>query len=98
MYRGRPYSGNSGIYNSPPTDYGPEPFVININQATKRNTSFRTSLRTGDHLQLTLMSIKVGEDIGLEMHPNLDQFIRIEQGQGLVQMGNGKDNVVFKGE
>lgn len=77
-------------------DYGPEPFVINIDQATKQNNTFRTALWTGNHLQLTLMSIRVGEDIGLENHPNLDQFIRIEQGQGLVKMGQSKDNLDFQ--
>ncbi|MBC7764913.1 MAG: cupin domain-containing protein [Hyphomonadaceae bacterium] len=77
-------------------DYGPEPFVINIEKATKQNNTFRTALWTGRYLQLTLMSIKAGEDIGLEMHPNLDQFIRIEQGQGLVMMGDTKDCLDFQ--
>lgn len=78
------------------SDYGPEPFVINIDQATKQNNTFRTALWTGEHLQLTLMSIKVGEEIGLENHANLDQFLRVEQGQGLVKMGYSKDNLDFQ--
>lgn len=45
---------------------------------------------------MTLMSIEVGGDIGLEVHPNVDQFIRIEQGQGLVQMGERKDRLDFE--
>lgn len=77
-------------------DYGPEPFVTNINEATKRNTNFRTTLWTGDHLQLTLMCIDVGEDIGLECHPDLDQFIRIEQGQGIVKMGDRRERLEFQ--
>lgn len=77
-------------------DYGPEPFVININEATMQNNNFRTALWTGKHLQVTLMSINVGESIGLEMHPDVDQFIRIEQGYGLVQMGNDENNLNFK--
>nr|WP_184309545.1 cupin domain-containing protein [Anaerosolibacter carboniphilus] len=77
-------------------DYGPEPFVVNIEEATKQNDTFRTALWTGSHLQLTLMSIKVGEDIGLEIHPNLDQFIRIEEGQGIVKMGDRKDKLDFQ--
>ncbi len=77
-------------------DYGSEPFVVNIEEATKQNNTFRTALWTGKHLQLTLMSIKVGEDIGLEVHPNLDQFIRIEEGQGLVKMGDSKSNLDFQ--
>ncbi len=76
-------------------DYGPEPFVINITEATKQNNAFRTALWTGNHLQLTLMSINVGEDIGLEIHPDVDQFIRIEEGEGIVKMGNSKYNLNF---
>jgi mannose-6-phosphate isomerase-like protein (cupin superfamily) len=77
-------------------DYGPEPFVINIEEATKQNNNFRLALWTGQHLQLTLMSINPRDDIGLEMHPNLDQFIRIEQGRGLVRMGDRRDNLDFQ--
>ncbi|MHC0038077.1 cupin domain-containing protein [Pseudoneobacillus sp. C159] len=75
------------------TDFGPNPFVINIDVATKQNNYFRTALWTGKHLQITLMSINVGESIGLEVHPTTDQFLRIEQGQGLVQMGRSKDRL-----
>lgn len=77
-------------------DYGPNPFVVDIEEATKQNNNFRLALWTGKHLQLTLMSIKVGEDIGLEIHPNLDQFVRIEEGQGLVKMGDRKDQLDFQ--
>lgn len=77
-------------------DYGPEPFVVNIDEVTKQNTNYRTALWTGSHLQLTLMSINVGEDIGLEIHPDLDQFIRIEEGEGLVKMGDRKDRLCFQ--
>jgi hypothetical protein len=86
-------------YNMNPNyirDYGPEPFVMNINEVTKQNNNFRTALWTGNHLQVTLMSINVGESIGLEMHLDVDQFIRIEQGYGLVQMGNNKNNLNFE--
>jgi mannose-6-phosphate isomerase-like protein (cupin superfamily) len=78
------------------TDYGPEPFVVNINEATKENNNFRTAIWTGRNLQVTLMSINVGENIGLEIHPKLDQFLRIEQGEGLVQMGDSKDRLNFQ--
>ncbi|PEK98058.1 cupin [Bacillus sp. AFS017336] len=77
-------------------DYGAEPFAVNINEATKQNNTFRTALWTGTHLQVTLMSLNVGEDIGLEIHPNVDQFLRVEQGQGIVQMGKSKDKLNFK--
>jgi len=80
----------------PLRDYGPEPFVVNIEEATLQNNNFRTALWTGNHLQLTLMSINVGDDIGLEMHPDVDQFIRVEQGQGLVMMGDSRDNLNYR--
>lgn len=79
-------------------DYGPIPIVVNIEQATTENDTFRTALWTGKHLQLTLMSIDVKDDIGLEMHPDVDQFIRIEQGRGLVKIGDRKDNLTFQKE
>ncbi|NCA68060.1 MAG: cupin domain-containing protein, partial [Clostridia bacterium] len=73
-------------------DYGPNPYVVNIERATLQNNYFRTVLWTGKYLQVTLMSINPGEDIGIEMHSDLDQFLRIEQGQGVVTMGDRKDN------
>lgn len=76
-------------------DYGKKPFVININQAAKQNNTFRTALWTGNHLQVALMSIDVGDDIGLEVHPDVDQFLRIEEGTGRVQMGPSKDTLPF---
>nr|WP_317645046.1 cupin domain-containing protein [Sporosarcina sp. GW1-11] len=77
------------------TDYGTVPLVINIEEATNQNDTFRTALWTGKHLQLTLMSINPGEDIGLEMHSDVDQFVRIENGQGLVQIGDTKERLDF---
>lgn len=77
-------------------DYGGQPFVFNIEKATERNKTFRTAIWTGEHLQVTLMSIGVGEDIGLENHSDTDQFLRIEQGQGIVQMGDSRDNLTFQ--
>lgn len=77
-------------------DYGANPFVIDINKATKQNNTYRTALWTGKHFQVTLMSLRPGEDIGLEMHPNVDQFLRIEQGQGIVQMGTSKESLNFR--
>ncbi|KKO54134.1 cupin domain-containing protein [Paenibacillus sp. DMB20] len=86
-----PYYGNITLQ-----DYGTRPFVVNIDQATEQNNHYRTALWTGKYLQVTLMSINVGEDIGLEVHPTTDQFIRIEEGQGLVQMGDSRDNLNFQ--
>lgn len=77
-------------------DYGKEPLVFNIERAAEQNNNFRTALWTGDNLQLTLMSINEGEDIGTEMHPDVDQFIRIEEGQGLVKIGDEEDKLDFQ--
>ena len=77
-------------------DHGPYPYVTNIHKLALRNNAFRTALWTGEYLQLTLMCIDVKDDIGLEMHPDVDQFLRIEQGQGLVMMGEDKNNLCYK--
>jgi len=77
-------------------DYGPQPFVVNLEEAAEQNNYFRTALWTGKHFQVTLMSINVGDDIGLEVHPSTDQLIRIEEGQGLVQMGDTRENLNFR--
>lgn len=77
-------------------DYGPNPFVVNIEHATLDNRNIRTALWTGKYLQLTLMSIGVGDEIGLERHPHTDQFLRIEQGVGQVLMGANRNSLVFR--
>lgn len=74
-------------------DCGPEPFIGNIDCLTKENSDFRTALWTGTHLQVTLMHIPVGGEIGLEMHSDVDQFIRIEEGCALVMMGRCKTHL-----
>lgn len=76
-------------------DFGPQPFVIDIAAAAKRNDNFRLTYWTGKHLQMTVMSLKPGEDIGLEMHPNVDQFLRVEEGAGICQMGKTRCNLSF---
>lgn len=77
-------------------DCGPNPFVVNIDRLAKTNPNYRTALWTGEHLQVTLMCIPIGGDIGLEMHDNVDQFIRIEDGCALVQMGKNKNALDFQ--
>ena len=78
------------------TDYGPHPFVVDINKATLHNENFRTVLWTGSHLQTTLMNLDPGEDIGLEMHPHVDQFLRIEEGQAMVMMGENAHELSYR--
>ncbi len=74
-------------------DQGNRPYVVNIKNAAERNQAFRRAIWTGRYMQLTLMRLMPGEDIGLEMHPHTDQFIRIEHGHGIVQMGDRRNHL-----
>ncbi len=74
-------------------DYGNEPFIANIAGASCENPYYRRILWTGEYLQVSLMSIPVGDEIGLEKHPDTDQFIRIENGCGQVFMGRSAENL-----
>lgn len=65
----------------------------NIERVTVDNTTFRTVLFTGGSMQLTVMSLRAGEEIGLEVHEDRDQFLRIEQGTAKVVMGSAKDKL-----
>lgn len=79
-------------------DHGKQPVVENIEGMTLENENFRTTIWTGDKLQVTLMTIQPGDDIGLEVHHGIEQFLRVEQGQGLCQMGPSEDNLNFERE
>ncbi|MDK8350590.1 cupin domain-containing protein [Gleimia europaea] len=76
-------------------DQGKKPYVIDIEKETLDNTNFRTTMWTGEHIQMTVMEIPVGGDIGLEVHEDTDQFLRIEQGKGRCEMGPAKDDLNF---
>jgi mannose-6-phosphate isomerase-like protein (cupin superfamily) len=64
-----------------------------IERETLDNTTFRTVLFTGEHSQLTVMSIEQGDDIGREAHEDRDQFIRIEEGKARVELSATDDGV-----
>lgn len=76
-------------------DYGAEPTVLDIERYTLGNDNFRTAIWTGGNLQVTVMSIPVGCDVGLEQHHDIDQFLRIEQGTARVMMGDSEDDLEF---
>ena len=80
------------------SDEGPNPFVSNIEADTLANENYRTTRWTGSNLQLTLMSIEPGHDIGLEVHEHGDQFLRVEAGRARVQMGPSEDDLPFDRE
>ena len=73
-----------------------EPLVLNIASASKDNKYYRKVVWTGNSLQVALMSIDAGEEIGAEVHPNNDQFIKIEGGRGKILIGNGEDDFYYQ--
>lgn len=73
-----------------------EVYITNIEDATLNNKNYRKVLYTSTNLhgmQLVVMSLKPGEEIGMEKHSSADQFIRIEQGEAVVQIGKTKKDV-----
>ena len=79
-------------------DVGPEPTSFDLEEAVVANPNYRRVAWTGKYLQLTLMSIPAGKSIGLEMHPNTDQFLRIDAGSGKVTMGPAEDDLSYQEE
>ena len=77
-------------------DHGQKPYVVNIEDATLQNENYRTTIWTGKKLQVTVMTIQPKDDIGLEVHHGIDQFIRIEKGQGLCQIGPAENDLNFE--
>ncbi len=70
-------------------------FIEKIEGLTEKNSNFRRVLYTGKELQLVLMSLKPGEEIGEEIHKDHDQFFRVESGEGLVWI-DGKQTRIEK--
>jgi mannose-6-phosphate isomerase-like protein (cupin superfamily) len=68
-------------------------FVDDIEDMTEHNSDFRRVLYTGKNLQLVLMALAPGEDIGEEVHPDRDQFFRIEKGKGEVWIDGRKTKI-----
>lgn len=68
-------------------------FIDNIEKLTIGNENYRQVISTNEKMQLVLMSLKPKEQIGMEIHPNTDQFIRIEKGTGKLIHGKDKDNL-----
>ncbi len=68
-------------------------WVGDIERTTLENENFRTVLFTGAHMQLTVMRLAPGEEIGLEVHPDRDQFLRVERGRVRVEFGTGEGTI-----
>lgn len=73
-----------------------EPYITNIEHDTITNTAFRNVVFTSKHQQLVLMSIEKGDDIGMEKHDHVDQFIRIERGEALAILGINEEEFYLK--
>ena len=71
-------------------------FIDNIEEKTEQNNFFRQVLYTGKHTQLVVMSLLPGEEIGMEIHPQVDQFFRIEEGRAKVII-DGEEHEVDEG-
>lgn len=78
------------------TDHGPAVYVTNIERETLQNHHFRTAVWTGCHLQMTVMCIPPCGEIGLEIHGDTDQLIRVEQGTAAVRIGKCADKPDFQ--
>jgi mannose-6-phosphate isomerase-like protein (cupin superfamily) len=79
------------------TEHKKDGYHVNIEELTLANTNFRKVLYTGKHLQLVLMSLKPGEEIGEEVHTNGDQFFRFENGTGTCVL-NGVSSPIKAGD
>lgn len=77
-------------------DIGPKPNAFDIETETKKNDNYRAVAWSGKYLQVTLMSIPPGSSIGLEKHPDTDQFLRLDAGKGRVTMGPTKSDLSFQ--
>ncbi|NLB59207.1 MAG: cupin domain-containing protein [Gammaproteobacteria bacterium] len=73
-------------------------YFDNIEQSTVDNTDFRRVLYTGANLQLVLMCLQPGEELGTEVHPDIDQFFRVEQGTAKLLLDGAEHNVINAGD
>ena len=75
-----------------------KPFVGSLEELTLKNGNFRKVLFTGKREQLVLMALAPGEDIGREMHAEVDQFFRVEEGIARFVFGPGDEHMVRAGD
>lgn len=76
---------------------GDKPTLLNLNNVARSNRFYRKEIWTGEYLQLTVMSIPVGGEVGLELHNENDQMIGVEYGVASVYSGATKQGVKFMG-
>ncbi len=92
---GREIPGDAGEPEEQLEDMGGNPWVLDIETATVANRNYRIARWSGEYMQMVLMSLQPGEAIDLEIHEDHDQFMRIEQGQAQILMGETEDEPTF---
>lgn len=68
-------------------------WVGDVGRTAEHNTYFRQVVYTGDRMQLVVMSLQPGQDIGLEVHDSVEQLIRVESGRATVTLGPSEHEV-----
>jgi len=76
--------------------YDKKPYVVNLDDLIEQNKHYRTTIWTGEKMQMIAMSLAPQEEAGVEVHRKADQFILIEEGMGLCRMGPEKDEFNFE--
>lgn len=71
-------------------EHGGEVYITNVSKMAHANQNYRESIWTGSYLQMTLMSIPCGGEIGLEMHHDTDQYIKVEYGNAILEIGRNE--------
>ncbi|MBR0414631.1 MAG: cupin domain-containing protein [Clostridia bacterium] len=87
---------NRPMHSMSITDYGKQALIFRAQREARINRNFRTAFWTGEHFQVTLMSIAPGSEVGLEQHKTTDQLLLIEEGTGLTMMGESKDALALQ--
>ena len=80
----------------PGSDPGAVPFTASLSRLARQNADFRRVIWTGKRLQLTVMDIPPCGEIGLEIHPETDQMLRVEAGRAIVRMGASREALDFQ--
>lgn len=73
-------------------------YFADIEKETERNQNFRKVLFTGAHLQLVVMCLQGGEEIGNEVHETVDQFFRVEEGEAKFILNDTEEHIVGEDE